>query len=67
MDEQGCRPITGHAKRIMVEVREILHHQPLLLACNGSAALLCHQIEDAFAVLAFALVRLLLVLCERCL
>ena len=46
-------------------MREILHHDSLLLASDGSTALLFHQIEHSLAVLAFSCVALFLVLGER--
>ena len=50
---------------ILLEVCEILHHQPLLLGSDGSAACLRHQIENPFAILNLACVRVLLVVCKR--
>ena len=50
---------------ILLKVREVLHHDSLLLASDGSAALLFHQIEHSLAVLTFSCVALVFVLRER--
>ena len=50
---------------ILLEVAEILHHDTLLLASDGSIALLYHQIEHSLAVLPFSCVAVCLVLGER--
>ena len=61
------RKIVAHRSRIAVllEVSEILHHQPLLLACDASAAILLHQIKNSLAILTFACMVVLLVVSER--
>ena len=50
---------------VLLEVREILNHQLFLLACDASAAISLHQIKNSLAILTFACMRVLLVLCER--
>ena len=52
-------------KAILLEVREILHHDSLLLASDRSTSLLFHQIEHSLPVLAFSCVAVFLVLGER--
>ena len=45
----------------LLEVSEVLHHESLLLASDGSTALLCHEIENSLTILALSCVALLLV------
>ena len=50
---------------ILLKVREVLHHDSLLLRSDGSGALPFHQIEHSLAVLTFSCVALVFVLRER--